>query len=140
MYTYMLFVKNPVTTDIDTSLHTLALHDAFPIFPAVQAAAPAPRLAKGLETGEWELRGRGEGGGARRLCVSSLSQLLQSRHAGHACKNFTVSDAANRLVVTYECGAAGNGRTDLRVETRSAERGVGEEGVRTCSIGRSPAP
>ncbi|APL95268.1 hypothetical protein AI27_00435 [Sphingomonas sp. BHC-A] len=84
--------------------------------PAVQAAAPAPRLAKGLETGEWELRGRGEGG-ARRLCVSSLSQLLQSRHAGHACKNFTVSDAANRLVVTYECGAAGNGRTDLRVET-----------------------
>ncbi|GAY23175.1 MULTISPECIES: hypothetical protein [Sphingobium] len=84
---------------------------------AVQAAAPASRLPKGLETGEWELRGRGEDGAARKLCVSSLSQLLQSRHAGHACKSFTVSDVANRLVVTYECGAAGNGRTDLRVET-----------------------
>ena len=84
---------------------------------AVQAAAPVSRLPKGLETGEWELRARGQDGSARKLCISNLSQLLQSRHAGHACKSFTVSDAVRRMVVTYECGAAGNGRTDLRVET-----------------------
>jgi len=82
-----------------------------------QSAAPVSRLPKGLETGEWELRERGEDGPARRLCISSLNQLLQSRHAGHACKSFTVSDAARRMVVTYECGAVGNGRTDLRIET-----------------------
>src|SRR3546814_18694606 len=98
------------------------------------------------------------------LCVSSRSQLLKSRHAGHACKNFAVSDAANRLVVTYECGAAGNGRTDLRVETsrlvqiqsqgiadgapfafalegrRSEERRVGKECVSTCRSRWSPNP
>ena len=84
---------------------------------AVQAAAPLPRLPKGLETGEWELRERGDGGAVRRLCVTNLNQLLQSRHSGNSCKSFTVSDAADRLAVTYECGAAGNGRTDLRVET-----------------------
>lgn len=84
---------------------------------AVPAAAPPARLPKGLEAGEWELRERGADGAVRKLCVSNLSQLLQSRHAGHSCKSFTVSDAANRLVVAYECGAAGNGRSDLRIET-----------------------
>ncbi|KEQ54335.1 DUF3617 domain-containing protein [Sphingobium chlorophenolicum] len=83
----------------------------------VQAAGPAQRLPKGLEAGQWELRERGGDGAVRKLCISNLSQLLQSRHAGNSCKSFTVSDAANRLVVTYECGAAGNGRTDLRIET-----------------------
>lgn len=91
--------------------------------PAVQAAAPQsrssnpPRLPKGLEAGEWELRERGPDGAVRKLCISNLSQLLQSGHAGSGCKSFTVSETARRLVVTYECGAAGNGRTDLRIET-----------------------
>ncbi|UZW55056.1 hypothetical protein NUH86_16530 [Sphingobium sp. JS3065] len=84
---------------------------------AVQAAAPSPRLPKGLEAGQWELRERGPDGAVRKLCVAHLNQLLQSRHAGHSCKSFTVSETPNRLVVTYECGAAGNGRTDLRTET-----------------------
>ncbi len=83
---------------------------------AVHAAGPAPRLAKGLEAGEWELRERGTGA-VRKLCVSQLSQLLQRRHDGHGCKSFTVNDTPKRLVITYECGAAGNGRTDLRIET-----------------------
>ncbi|WP_313806106.1 hypothetical protein [Sphingobium sp.] len=84
---------------------------------AVHAAAPLPRLLKGLEAGEWELRERGADGAIRRLCVSNLSQLLQSGHSGSSCKSFTVSDTARRLIVTYECGAAGSGRTDLRIET-----------------------
>ncbi|KKW93463.1 hypothetical protein YP76_01865 [Sphingobium chungbukense] len=87
------------------------------IAPAVQAAAPLPRLPKGLEAGEWELRERGTDGAVRRICVAHLNQLLQSRHAGNSCKSFTVSETQRRLVVTYECGAAGNGRTDLRIET-----------------------
>ncbi|WP_327754970.1 hypothetical protein VVT58_10540 [Sphingobium sp. SJ10-10] len=84
---------------------------------AVQASAPQSRLPKGLEAGQWELRERGADGAVRKLCISNLNQLLQSRHAGNSCKSFTVGDTVNRLVVTYECGAAGNGRTDLRIET-----------------------
>jgi hypothetical protein len=52
-----------------------------------------------------------------RLCVASPAQLLQIRHRGNVCKSFTVADAGNVAVVTYDCGAAGGGRTDLRVET-----------------------
>lgn len=83
---------------------------------AVHAAAALPRLSKGLEAGEWELRERGDGA-SRKLCVANLNQLLQSRHANHSCRSFTVSETPRRLVVTYECGPAGHGRTDLRIET-----------------------
>ncbi|WP_028056137.1 DUF3617 domain-containing protein [Sphingobium bisphenolivorans] len=88
---------------------------------AMMAAGPPAgkaeplRLAKGLEPGEWELRERGAE--ARRLCLSDLRQLLQVRHMSRNCKSFTVSDTPNRVVVTYDCGGAGSGRTDLRVET-----------------------
>lgn len=80
-------------------------------------AAPAPHLAKGLEAGAWELRERGADGDVQQLCLSDLRQLLQVRHGRAQCKSFTVSDTPNRLIVTYDCGSAGNGRTDLRVET-----------------------
>lgn len=81
-----------------------------------QALVPAAHLQKGLESGEWELRERGADD-VRRLCVSHLNQLLQSGHAGKSCKSFTVSDTPRHMIVTYDCGGAGNGRTDLRIET-----------------------
>lgn len=86
--------------------------------PAV-GAPPGP-LLKGLEPGEWELRERvaeGERGELRRLCLTDLRQLIQIRHARHICKRLTVDEAADRLSVSYDCGAAGGGRTDLRIET-----------------------
>lgn len=83
--------------------------------------APAPVALRALEPGEWELRGRGEEAETRRLCVTDLRQLLQLRHhpvQGQAlCRSFTISDSPQAITVTYDCAAAGNGRTDLRVET-----------------------
>lgn len=82
------------------------------------ATAPAPLMAlRTLEPGEWELRGRGEGAETRKLCVTDLRQLLQVRHGRLHCRSFVVSDAAEAATITYDCGAAGNGRTELRVET-----------------------
>ncbi|QGP79967.1 DUF3617 domain-containing protein [Sphingobium sp. CAP-1] len=85
------------------------------------AVAPAPVALHALETGEWELRGRGEGAETRKLCVTDLRQLLQVRHVqAHnkaLCRSFTVSDSPQAVSVTYDCAGAGNGRTDLRVET-----------------------
>lgn len=83
----------------------------------VMAAAPASHALKGLEAGEWELRERGAEGETRRLCLSDLRQLLQVRHARNSCKSFTVSETPSRSVITYDCGGAGSGRTDLRIET-----------------------
>lgn len=84
---------------------------------ATAAGVPAPQALQGLEAGEWELRGRGEGAETRKLCISDLRQLLQVRHGRALCRSFTVSDSAHAVSVTYDCAAAGNGRTDLRVET-----------------------
>ncbi|MCI4591594.1 hypothetical protein MOK15_16035 [Sphingobium sp. BYY-5] len=82
-------------------------------------AVTMPQLAalRGLEAGEWELRGRGEGAETRKLCVADLRQLLQVQHPGALCPSFVVSDSAHAASVTYDCAASGNGRTDLRVET-----------------------
>lgn len=82
-------------------------------------AVTMPQLAalRGLEAGEWELRGRGEGAETRKLCVTDLRQLLQPQHPGPVCRNFVVNDSVHAASVTYDCAAAGNGRTDLRIET-----------------------
>lgn len=86
---------------------------------AETAQAPALKALRTLETGEWSLRIRGEGDGAevRKLCVSDLRMLLQIQHSRHVCRSFVVSDTATAATVTYDCAGAGNGRTELRVET-----------------------
>ncbi len=84
---------------------------------ASAAVAPVPQALRALEVGEWELRGRGEGAETHKLCVTDLRQLLQVRHGRALCSSFTISDSASAVSVNYDCAAAGNGRTDLRVET-----------------------
>ena len=87
---------------------------------SVPVPAPPPALPsalQALETGEWELRERGDGSEVRKLCVTDLRQLLHIRHGKAQCRSFIGSDAPHDMSVTYDCAAAGNGRTDLRVET-----------------------
>ncbi|MFB0872934.1 MULTISPECIES: DUF3617 domain-containing protein [unclassified Sphingobium] len=93
---------------------------AMALFMAASAGAanaPAPVALAALEPGQWELRGRGEGTETQKLCVTDLRQLLQVRHGKALCRSFTVSDSPHAVSVTYDCAGAGNGRTDLRVET-----------------------
>ena len=85
--------------------------------PPAERRAPGAQALRALQPGEWEVRGRGEDAQTRRLCISDLRQLLQLRHGRALCPSFTVADTPHALSVTYDCAAAGNGRTDLRVET-----------------------
>ena len=82
------------------------------------ARAPGLAALSSLEPGLWELKARGKGGEYRRLCLGDPRQLLQIRHGRSSCRRFVVTDSPHHVVVTYDCDAAGNGRTDLRVETR----------------------
>ncbi|WP_336974279.1 hypothetical protein [Sphingobium aromaticiconvertens] len=86
---------------------------------AMAGAEPTPpmKALHQLEPGQWELRERGAGSEVRRLCVSDLEQLLQFRHGRASCKRFIVTDTPRELVVTYDCGVSGSGRTALRTET-----------------------
>lgn len=80
------------------------------------AQAPLPVALRQLEPGDWELRAR-EDGTIRHLCVADLQQLLQIQHPRSSCKRYLIRDTPETVVVTYDCAGAGNGRTDLRVET-----------------------
>ena len=71
----------------------------------------------GLERGEWELKERGNETLARRLCIGDPGQLLQPLHAGRQCKRYVLENTARRAAVTYDCAQAGQGRTQVRVET-----------------------
>lgn len=86
---------------------------------AVAAPVQAPVIGglSILEPGDWELRSREPGGKTRHICLADARQLLQLRHPGRNCRRFVVSDTAAQVVVTYDCAAAGSGRTALRIET-----------------------
>lgn len=70
-----------------------------------------------VETGQWELRDKQQGGRARSICLNDPVQLIQLRHPGRVCSRYVVTDVARHAVVTYQCSEVGQGRTDLRVET-----------------------
>ena len=85
---------------------------------ATSAAAPVPLSGLDrLEHGAWEVRARGVGGDVQKLCVGDPRQLLQVRHLGTNCSRYVVTDTPDAVTVTYNCPGAGNGRTDLRIET-----------------------
>lgn len=86
---------------------------------ASASAAPSPSMQalQLLEPGQWELRDRDADKDIQRLCVTHLEQLLQFRRNRASCKRFIVRNTPRELVVTYDCGASGNGRTALRTET-----------------------
>lgn len=79
-------------------------------------AAAGPKELTALEPGQWVLKDR-DTGSERRLCLGDTRQLLQLRQAHHHCARFVVTDAERQVSVTNDCGAAGNERTDIRIET-----------------------
>lgn len=70
-----------------------------------------------LETGAWELRERGEGGGVHNLCLDNGRKLIQLRHRGVACTQVVVDDKPNEVTVQYTCKGRGYGRTRVRRES-----------------------
>lgn len=90
---------------------------AVSLMAAAPAAAPSLSALSALEKGQWDLRVREPGGETRKLCLGDARQLLQTQHPKLQCKQFVIEDSATQVSVSYDCGAAGNGRTDLRVET-----------------------
>ena len=81
------------------------------------ATAPTPKELAVLEPGEWSLMDRDSGTVVRRLCLGDKRQLLQLRHHRIHCSRFVVTDAGRQVSVTNDCAAAGNERTDIRIET-----------------------
>ena len=83
----------------------------------VLAQGPALAMLDGLQKGSWELRVRGEGGKAKKICLRDGRQLIQLRHNTEKCRRLVVEDTPNQVVVQYTCPGNGYGRTRIRRET-----------------------
>lgn len=83
-----------------------------------QAPSPKPDALANIELGLWEFKEIGRGAGAtERRCLTSLRALLQPAQPRLTCKHFIAENGAAKAIVAYDCGARGQGRTALRVET-----------------------
>lgn len=95
---------------------TLILVMAMLAAPAT-AAQPRPGALSRLDPGAWLVTSR-DGGPSGRICLGDPHQLLQRQHAdARGCSRFVIADDADATTVHYTCGAAGHGRTQVRVET-----------------------
>lgn len=73
-----------------------------------------------IEAGQWQLQEVGRSGAPRQMCIADPAALIQLEHAGVHCTRIVVSDEPRSATVHYTCPGAGNGRTTIRLETRSA--------------------
>lgn len=86
------------------------------IATAGQAAGQIQALSS-LESGLWDLRStRGRDVG-RTMCVTDPNVFLQLGHPGRSCSRFPIVNEPKNASVHYSCAGAGQGQTDLRVET-----------------------
>ena len=83
---------------------------------AVGSAAPTAQGSRAM-AGLWEVSARADGHGAQRVCLQSLSPLLQWEHRSLRCSQKVVSSSPVGARVDYNCGPAGFGHSELTVIT-----------------------
>src|SRR4051794_20691834 len=84
--------------------------------PCIVAAAPPSALA-GVAGGMWEISGVSGSPTPVRQCVSDILSLGQFEHRGRSCARAIVSNGGNSILVQYNCGSAGFGRSQIDVVT-----------------------
>jgi hypothetical protein len=84
---------------------------------AAPADPPVPTALATLQPGQWALRSRDGSAPPKSFCLGDPRVLLQIRHGAVPCSKFTITNNPAQAVVHYSCAGAGNGRTEIRVET-----------------------
>ena len=105
----------------------LALGLALPT--AASAAVPAA-LAK-VAGGLWEISGVPGAQAPVRQCVADILALAQYEHRGKACSRSVIHDGPSSTKVSYQCGGAGFGESEVDVITprslRIATQGISDQ-------------
>lgn len=84
---------------------------------AAPTEPPLPTALASLQAGQWAFRPIDGSGSVKTLCLGDPRALIQLRHGNLPCSRFVITNGAAEAVVNYSCGAPGNGRTTVRVET-----------------------
>lgn len=72
--------------------------------------------------GAWQLREVGAQGAGRAICVRDPRMLLQIQHGAASCSQSVIDQSAKKATVRYACPGAGNGTTDLAIESATSLR------------------
>ena len=98
---------------------------------AVAAPAQTPGLAAldGLMPGEWTLKERGSRDPGQKVCLGNPEVLLQIQHSNISCKRYVIENSPKKLRVSYKCGGAGHGVTEIKHES-SALVQITSQGIR----------
>ena len=94
----------------------LAGFSLFVAAPVGSQPAGAPPMLARLESGQWELRGPGNGR-ITSICLGNPILLTQPQHGGANCTRDVVAADATSMTVNYSCPGVGRGRTTIRFET-----------------------
>jgi hypothetical protein len=105
----------------------LILAAAIAVPTAVLAAGPPAALAK-VAGGLWEISGVPGAKAPVRQCVGDLGQLAQFEHRTRTCSRSVISDKGESTVISYTCGPADFGQSEIDVITPRALR-IATQGI-----------
>ncbi len=96
---------------------TAAILSGFAV--AAPAQTPGMALLDGLMPGEWTLKQRGSREQVQKVCLGNPELLLQIQHANTRCSRYVIENSPRKLRVSYKCGRAGHGVTEIKLESSS---------------------
>ncbi|MEH6700434.1 DUF3617 domain-containing protein [Parasphingorhabdus sp.] len=86
---------------------------------AAPAQTPGMALLDGLMQGEWTLKERGSRAPGKKVCLGNPELLLQIQHGNANCTRYVIENGPKKLRVSYKCGGAGYGVTQIKHESSS---------------------
>ena len=108
----------------------LILAAAIAVPAAALAAAPPAALTK-VAGGLWEISGIPGANSAVRQCVADVRALAQFEHRTRTCSRTVLSEKGTSTVITYSCGPADFGQSQIDVITprslRIATQGISDQ-------------
>ena len=103
----------------------LALSISIPV--AVVAATPPPALTR-IAGGMWEISGIPGSHAPLQQCVTDVMTLGEFEHRGKTCTRTVISERAAVTKISYKCGSAGFGASDIEVVTPRSLR-ISTQGI-----------
>jgi hypothetical protein len=88
---------------------------AIPATAALAAAQPSALAT--VAGGLWEISGAPGGAKPVKQCLSDVLTLAQFEHRAKTCTRNVITDGQRSTRITYDCGPAGFGQTDMEVIT-----------------------
>jgi hypothetical protein len=98
--------------------------------PAALAATPPTALAK-VAGGMWEISGMPGAKKPVRQCIANVLALAQFEHRSKACTANVIANGERTTRITYDCGGAGFGQSEVDVITprslKIATQGISDQ-------------